>query len=209
MKKFLLGIVGLFFLCSSAQAVPYSWTDTITVDDPILFAGPHRDGAVQEYSFTHDITDEGFTPPGTPFVDPNIHDWVTDIQLTLKLYDDATGNGADANDSLNNNGKIPDEGVDVVLSGRLDWFDSNHSGRIEIDYTDIELGWNLLGIIELNLFGQLSVELSRTDGDFVFAGSTLVASGNESNAPVPEPATIFLMGLGLLSIVGIRKRKNS
>jgi hypothetical protein len=60
----------------------------------------------------------------------------------------------------------------------------------------------------LNAQGTLTVTLTDVWGDFYFYGSTLTAKGenNSGSNPVPEPATIFLMGSGLLG-VGIVLRK--
>ena len=79
---------------------------------------------------------------------------------------------------------------------------------VEVDYTNVVLGLSLQGIAMLNTQGKLTVTLTDVCGDFGFYGSTLTAKGenNSGSNPVPEPATIFLMGSGLLG-VGIVLRK--
>jgi hypothetical protein len=45
--------------------------------------------------------------------------------------------------------------------------------------------------------GKYQVTISSTYGDFLVKGSTLTATGDRASS-VPEPATLTLMGLGLL-----------
>lgn len=79
--------------------------------------------------------------------------------------------------------------------------------RYNFNYTDNEIGVSFAGLIQLNLFGELSVEIVCTRGSFDFDQSTLVAKGYDC-APVPEPGTCVLLGMGVLACgLYLRKRK--
>jgi len=130
----------------------------------------------QTHTFTHYITDNGFVAG---------EDNVSSAELNLALSDDG-------NDSF--------ELLWIHLPGP--------DALVEVNYTNVVLGLSLQGIAMLNAQGRLTVTLIDLFGDFNFNGSTLIAYGEKNSGanPVPEPATIFLMGSGLLG-VGIVLRK--
>ena len=135
-----------------------------------------RQGGVRSFTYVHEIWDDGFVVG---------QDEVDSYSLTIGL-DDERGDGS--------------ERVRINLPGRTT------DGTYEVNFTDVELGFSVQGLVMLNTTGELSVRLRRLAGDFYFGDSTLVASGDKAS-PVPEPATLFLLGVGLTGVVLLVKRR--
>jgi hypothetical protein len=144
----------------------------------------HVDGGVtlnrgDSITYTHDISD-GFN------IDSDL---VHDFLLSISLYDDEQEKWYDI------------EAAFVDIPG---WLGDAPVWKLG---NDAYQGWSLAGLAELNLFGSLTVSITSVVGDFVFGGSDLFARG-QTDVSVPEPATLGLLGMGLLGIAaGNRRRK--
>jgi hypothetical protein len=130
-------------------------------------------------SYIHNIVDNGYTP---------IFDLVYNASLQVDLYDDRDKEGETAK-------------IDVPgFFGKGD--------RTYFDLSGTEFGgWSLLGYAQLWLTGTYEVVITAITGDFKVGSSLLVVNG-EDLTNVPEPTTLGLLGLGLLGVAGVsRKRK--
>ena len=176
MKKITALLAGaLLMMATSALAVPYTWTDSVS------FNTPKYVGWWQSASYTHDLTDTipvAFTPG---------QDFITDYSLTVTLHDDG---------GRNDSGEI----AFISQPGLLG------DGLYDFSYTNATFGWSLAGLIALNSHGTLDVTVQSLYGDFYLDYSVLTAHGNDTT-PVPEPATMMLLGLGMLGMAVYGKRR--
>ncbi|MET0536294.1 MAG: PEP-CTERM sorting domain-containing protein [Steroidobacter sp.] len=139
-------------------------------------------GDFQSYTYNHDIRDNGFRP---------LNDVISGFHLSINLADDRRGLELPELAFID----LPGLGGDGLV---------HNFGLAGEEFG----GWSILGLLQLNVLGTLTVTISSIMGDFNLVGSTLTAHGYQNVASVPEPGALGLLGIGLMGMaLSMRRRK--
>jgi hypothetical protein len=181
--KRLIALAALSTAAFTANATIINYTDSIDPNPGIVLNANGGAGTVKSYTFTHDITDNGYTAANFKLLSADLTVYFIDTAnngnetFTFKI-----GSGAFA-ESYDNDKYVA-------------------NGNSETSFP-----FSLKGsLADLAADGKLSVTLTANSGDFIFTHSELKAKAETVN--VPEPASLALLGLGL-GAMGLRRRRKA
>lgn len=179
-RFFAFAVLAVGFATSArADLIPATWTDSANVGSGVYIASN------ASYTYTHDLTDNGFRP---------LTDIISGFHLAVDLADDSRS-FFDLPEVAYVD--LPGVGGDNLV------YNFGASGS---EYG----GWSILGLLQLNVLGTLTVTISSIFGDFNLVGSTLTANGYSNTASVPEPGALGLLGIGLMGMaLSMRRRQQS
>jgi hypothetical protein len=176
----LMAGVGLLVCSVQAKATPFSYSDQITLQNPILLSSSNT-----PYTYQHNMLPHGFDPA---------NDIISSAALDLYVRDNMD----------NPLGSPQDPPTDPF---RL-FLDGSYFGSYEVNFQDLVLDITADESTIQN-DGKLNVTINivSSTSNFYLGGSTLQISGDTRVAAAPEPGVVFLMGIGLLMLVAVTRAR--
>ena len=140
------------------------------------------------------------------YVPPYYISYMNGQFLYLDLGDDGYVSGMEINDftltirvSDDSGDKWYERAEHILLTAGTD---SNGTWSVG----DLSVGWSMLGEFDIEHDGTLNFLVASGFGDFYLNSAKVVATGDDGTTSVPEPATMMLLGLGLLGLAGVRRK---
>ncbi len=182
MKKFLMFLCAMmlvFGMVGSASAITF--TDTENLD---VWLG----GADQPNSGTYTWT----------------HDTPADFEVPYDVVNYATLEVSASHVNASNE-TIVVEGISQgqLRDGSWSW-SSGWNGSTEFDIADIFITWNAGDPLNVALNYK---EVADKNSLYLASSTFTLDYENATTAPVPEPSTILLMGVGILGMVGYSRKR--
>jgi hypothetical protein len=171
--------VALFLsvLSVSLCVVFSAWAVPTTWEVTKNYAPPYYISVMNGQLLYLDLGDDGYTTGME----------IYDFTLTISVSDD-------------NDGRWETKSENILLSAGTA---SNGTWSVG----DLSVGWSLLGEYDIEEDGTLNFWVTSGWGDFYLNSAKIVATGDDGTTiPTPEPATMMLLGIGLLGLVGVRRK---
>jgi|GEM_PF-1807386 len=150
---------------------------------------------------------------------------VTDLNVQIELGDADSGETfwKDVSIGLEHNGvsvSLMTQGGSSFLMGNFDvTFDDAAPTQISYDFTTVDIEGTFQALDTLSVFNGLDLAGDWTlvlldtywhgDGTDLLSWSLTGTMAESTTQPVPEPATMILIGIGFLGLVAFKKAKNT